>query len=504
MSALEVDAVLRRLPALELYSANVFRITGVSPGASDAQIRRRREEAELAARLGAAPGGAASRPAPETDTTGDLHALKDAFEALRNPVLRLVHELFWTWDVPGPHDEAVRAHSEALADGGPDAAWRAGLAAWAAALDDPRTWQHMEQRALELGDPRVGAATVERLRELAPLRVLAVGAAVAAAAAAAGDEAAATRHVALLAASPFGAALAARAVRDAVRPIDLEVRAAVEDAARAYAADPADAASAARRLLARAEPGLRVLARLLPQDHLTATLHDEVAHTVAAAAAAAYDADGEATGDLDEALELLDAAGALARGRPTAEQVARQRRAVADARVLAVVAPLQEAGKVDAARDVLRLWRRQCTDAGLREQLDRLVEDPRAVRAPVDDARARSGYLGCGIRTYGRRAEADDDTWVETRCLSVFGVPVYPLGSYLSDDRYVYAKVPMSAPTRWAQLLVLCLLAVVVALAVFGPAVAGATAAVLAALVAFDAAMHRRRTRGWLAEQLTA
>lgn len=497
MSALEVDAVLRRLPALEVYRANVFRVTGLPTDATDSQARRAREEAEVALRLGAplpTPYGEAGPKEPP-----DAHALKSAFEALRNPVLRLVHELFWLWGEPGAHDDAVRAHCRALEAGdAPESAWRSSLALWAEALRDPASWDRMHRRARDLDDPRVGPATVDRLREVAPVRVLAVGAELAAAAAVAADTDGAARHVRVLQGAPFDRGLVVRALADAVRPVEARLRDATEATERAAAAEPAEADAAGWRLLEDSADGLRVLALLLPTDATTAALHDEVAHAAASCAVAHFDA----TGRSDEALALLAEARGLAHERTTREFVERNRRTIADAQVLAVVAPLREAGNVDGAADVLRLWRRTCADENLRERLDRLADDPRAVRAPVDEAPARSGFLGCGMRPFGRRAVGDDGTWIETRCLSVFGLPVFPLAAYLSDKRYVYAKVPLSPATRWAQSGLLVALAVLVALVGFGPGVAAAAAAVVVAGLLLDVAVHRRKTRGWLADQL--
>src|ERR1700712_3620241 len=80
---------------------------------------------------------------------------------------------------------------------------------------------------------------------------------------------------------------------------------------------------------------------------------------------------------------------------------------------------------------------------------------PPTRRAAIDDRAVRGQVAGCGVRPFGRRAYGADETWLETRCATVFWVPVLPLGAYLSDDRFVYAKVPMSTWARWAQVLVL-------------------------------------------------
>jgi hypothetical protein len=250
-----------------------------------------------------------------------------------------------------------------------------------------------------------------------------------------------------------------------------------------------------------------VLDLLLPGDPLTEALHDEVATTVARCAVEHYNAlgsaddPGAAGAEVRTTLDLLEAAASLARERTTAEFCARNIATIADAQVLAVVAPMLAAGNVDLAADVLRAWRDRCTDPALRERLERLADDPRAVRAPVEDAPARSGHLGCGIRPFGRRAEGDDGTWVETRCVAVFGAPIYPLAAYLSDEDFVYAKVPMSAWTRAAQVLLLAALAVLGAAMLLGLLGAAVATAVLGGAFGVESVRRRTQTRGWLAER---
>jgi hypothetical protein len=137
----------------------------------------------------------------------------------------------------------------------------------------------------------------------------------------------------------------------------------------------------------------------------------------------------------------------------------------------------------------------------VRENLDRLLADPRAIRASVDDRANRRQYVGCGVRPFGRRAHGDDDTWLETRCATVFWVPVFPVAAYLSDENYVYAKVPMSTWTRWAQVLVLGLAAVLVAAVAFGPLIALALAVVLAAGLGGLHLSRRRQLAAYVAER---
>ncbi len=492
---LELDAVLRRLPVLDLYRVNMFRITGVATDASAGVVRRRREEALLAARLGTplplAPGELALDPPP------DAHALKDAFEAMYNPTQRLLHEVLWFWREDGPHDTAVAAHCAAL-EGGDSGRWGEALASWAAALDDPGFWAHVERRAKDLDDPRVGPATIARLREVLPVRILAVSAELAVTAAAAGRTAAATAHLDALRTCPFPPDLVADVVRRALAGVESRVHDEAADAARTAADRPEDAADAGAALLDRTGPPLAVFTALLgPDDALTSALHDEVANTVTRCGVAHYNA----TEDPARALALLKSAAGMARETTTVAFVKRNLHTLADARILAVVAPWRDAGDVDGAAEVLSMWRYRTSDPEVREIIDRLLEDPRAVRADVGEP---PGPLraGCGVHPFGRRAGEEDDTWIETRCVTVFFVPMFPLGAYLSDDSFVYAKVPMSPWTRWAQVAVLAVAALLVAAVVFGPLVAlGVAALVTGALVATHLS-RRHQMRTWLDEKL--
>lgn len=495
---LEVDAVLRRIPVLDLYRVNIFRISGVPTDASAAAVRRRREEAMLATRLGAPLpvefGELAPQPPP------DEHALKDAFEAMYNPVLRLVHEMFWLWGDDGPHDRAVAAHCRALeAADAPDALWRDALGSWADALADPGCWGHAEARAKDLDDPRVGTATVAGLREALPLRIVGVSAALAVAAATAGDAATAARHLDLLRSSPFPADLVEAALRRALHPTESRLHDETEAASRVAAERPEEAVPAAVDLMARSRNLLHVYTALLGAgDPLTAALHDEVANTAARCAIAQYNA----TERTEDALPVLAAAAELAREATTTAFVRRNLRTLTDAGVLGVIGPWRDSGDVDGAADLLRVWRGRTADAGVRENIDRLLADPRAIRASVDDRAIRRQYVGCGVRPFGRRAYGSDETWLETRCATVFWVPVLPLGAYLSDDRFVYAKVPMSTWTRWAQVLVLGLAAVLVATVAFGPLIGLALAVVVAAALGGMQLSRRRQMAAYVAERV--
>src|SRR5215475_6551381 len=92
----------------EIYRQNAFRLTGLTVTATNRDIRRRAEQLQVAAQFGADAGGSGGvLPLPEAPGTT---AVQEAIERLRDPVHRLVDELFWIWPAPGGGpDEAMAA-----------------------------------------------------------------------------------------------------------------------------------------------------------------------------------------------------------------------------------------------------------------------------------------------------------------------------------------------------------------------------------------------------------
>jgi hypothetical protein len=491
----DVDAVLRRLPVRDTYRANMFRVTGVLTDATAAQIRRRREEVGMAARLGTALpspfGDLAPDPAPGADE------VKAAFEAMQSPVIRLLHEALWLSGVP-THDAAVAAHATALDEpAAADDQWRAALAGWARTLDDDAYWFRLERRAKELDDPRVSTTTVAALRSRLPRRVLAPNAELATVAAAAGDSATVSRHLALLHDAPFPAESVAAALREACNPVIDRIHDECGALTEACADSPSEIIELGTNLLAVAPRLLAVPTAVLPPtDGLSTALHDEIANTVTRAAVAWVN-DG---GDPTLVQPLLDGAAGLARETTTVELVERTRRGLAEAAVLAVVEPWTSSGNPDGAVEVLRRWRKRGVAPHLAAEVDRVVKDPRAIRAALQDVPTRAVFVGCGVRPYGHRAYAED-TWVETRYVTVFWVPVYPLGSYLSDDEFVYARVPMTRWVRWVRHGMPIDAGVATCLPLFGRPITVAIAVASSAVVAGANRLRQRSIDAWLDER---
>jgi hypothetical protein len=478
----ELDNALRHLTGCGFYRDNVFRITGLPTDASPAQIRRRREEANLAERLGTtlAPGASdlPRQPSPTSDE------LRTAFESLRNPVLRLVHEMLWLWrynnDAPressgsAEHDAAVRSHCMALeaeyAGSSPesespditwlDRTWAQSMAAWATVLFTEEMWDWAKRRVEEIGDARLTTGTVRRLRTKLPLHIVAVNADLAARAAENGDDDA-DRHLRLLYESPFERTLVDRALRTAARPAEERVPVLCAAARSAVQADRNEAAEAAARLLDEARPLLRVVDTLLGSDDpLTRALHDEVASSVNACSVAYYNATDRGR----PAVDLLRHAQGFARERPTIDLVRRNLEVIEEGVLVAEVAQLCEKGWVEAAAARLRAWRRKTNDDQWKERLTAFLSDPRALRSPISSAPSRVHFYGCGVEVYGRRSPADDGTYIATHFITLLFIPVIPLAAHLRNSTHIYAKVPLSALARWWRRLVVMLILVIVAL----------------------------------------
>jgi flagellar motor protein MotB len=148
-----------------LYRDNAFRVTGLAVDATPRDIRRRSDRLRMMNRLGT---GQDDEPVllPPGEPV-DAEAYEQAVQRLRDPVCRLVDELFWFWPVGGTdpamdalrrgetdeaariwrdsssavaaHNLAVLTHVRALEDGGP---WERAFAHWRAVVDDDRvTWR---------------------------------------------------------------------------------------------------------------------------------------------------------------------------------------------------------------------------------------------------------------------------------------------------------------------------------------------------------------------------
>lgn len=296
----------------DLYRRNAFRVLGLAVDATPRQLRRRHDEVRAAQRLGRAVPAGGVLPLSPAPTAAEM---EEALQRLRDPVRRIVEELFWFWplrddpsnakDLPGrwrqraggrregglaAHNLAVLEHARALDAVAAGArhqreVWREVYRHWRRALGDDACWRWLERRTSELDDPRVGPELLLRVHAEVALRD-----------ADAGRPNAARQHVALIRSTGTGAAgsgtpgLGAHAARRALtavaEPVVARLRARCD---RPAAGDDPDGLSyAAGSLLTDTRPDLTVLRILLSDDDPAVVgAADEVASRVNGFAVAA-------------------------------------------------------------------------------------------------------------------------------------------------------------------------------------------------------------------------
>lgn len=280
--ARDIDRVLRPLEGHGLYRNNAFRVTGLPTDVSNRQVRRHREETQNPYYVTPVPDG--DVPLPPSD---DPDALRAAFEVLRDPLARLVHELFWIRpDQNSRHKRAVFVHSRALEATTPDGRvahgdtwdyWRVGLRLMAEAFVAEETWEWVRQRAAEIDDPRLSVAVLRALRDRLPEHVIGVSVGLAVRAASVGEELAEPQMKVLR-----GAGFEPRLVRDvsrgAVEPFTDRVRNTCETARQIV---PSAGLTAATELLEETTPALETCAAVLGNDDdVVGACRDEVARAV--------------------------------------------------------------------------------------------------------------------------------------------------------------------------------------------------------------------------------
>jgi hypothetical protein len=479
----ELDAVLSRISGAELYRGNAFRITGLSPAATSAGIRRAREEAVLASRLGTAlpvgEGGLALDPPPGTET------IRTAFETMSDPVARLIHELLWfstghaaSWPGADAHERAVRDHCEAVEAeyAGPhqpgsaearrlDELWKRSLAAWAGLLVDHGFWDHAKERARQIDDPRLTTGTVRRLRERLPRHIALVTAGLALRAVRLGEPAAA-RLVALLNESPLPEEAVDFALRETVRPAERAVRAACIAARNTVRQDGSTAAATGDEVLARTAEHLEVVRALCGADGvLMDALSDEVA-LVVNECAVIHDQVTERPGP---ALGLLARGAGLARIPRTRDLIQKNSSVLRQNALMGPLNAMCRKGKLERAARHLRALVRYASDDGLSAAAKEKAKDSRGLTASVGNPPSNTITPVIGSLLVGRRARNEQGRFISTSMLTVLFIPLIPIAAFEVDDLRVYARVPLSTFTRWWRRFVLTAL-VVLPVHAFAPA----------------------------------
>ncbi|WP_433179621.1 hypothetical protein [Actinoallomurus sp. CA-150999] len=296
----------------ELYRDNAFRITGLTVDATARDIRRQAEKMRVMARIGT---GSETMILPLGDPPDDAE-VQQATQRLRDPVHRILDELFWFWPATdggaddgitalrrgdldaalqgwrdtGPaavavHNLAVLNHAQALDHDRFDARgrrlWKDAFAYWRRVVSDDGFWELLESRVHEMADPRLTPAAAGRLRADLPAALLSVNARLAVRAAGDGCAEDAAEHIALMRKSGFRPATVDEVLRDAIAPDIARIRALGENAQQAVDADPRHGHEVIRRFLDQTTPLLALLASVFPEDHpVLLGARDEVAGRV--------------------------------------------------------------------------------------------------------------------------------------------------------------------------------------------------------------------------------
>ncbi|MEU6712851.1 hypothetical protein ABZ897_15325 [Nonomuraea sp. NPDC046802] len=286
----------------DLYRENAFRITGLPVRATTRDIRRHADKLRLMESIGRS--GASEGVLPPAQPP-DEDARRRAAQRLRDPVSRLVDELFWLWPMAegetdaamaallkgepqdalrvwerttkqpakavAVHNIAVLSHFWALdadeLDENAGRLWKRAYKCWGEVIADDFFWDLMRARAKELDDPRLTGGTVRRMREDLPAALLAINAQLAASAARDGRLKDSRGHISGMSASGFASELVDEARRGAVEHETSRIKALCENAWQAVKADPERGDELAERLLDEAKPLLRVVTGVLSDDH---------------------------------------------------------------------------------------------------------------------------------------------------------------------------------------------------------------------------------------------
>lgn len=310
-----VTAVLGTVLDDSPHLRNPFRLAGLRTDADSRQFRARVTELEASERLGAPVASRGVLPVPAAPDPADVRA---ALNHLRDPVNRLVHELFWIWpaddadpasdaleagDIPraeqiwlgqldengiAAHNLAVLRHLQGLETprGRAPETWLDALTAWDVALAGAALWERLRARARRIDERRLDDAALAELRRALPAALLRFHAAQLVRAAKDDDATTTTLHIDVLtrfgeqvarAPSSFGKAVFDEMRRSTVGILAAHIRSIAEDVADI---EGREALAAAHRMLDRARVPLLAMDRLRESTDLEGLgAHDELVWT---------------------------------------------------------------------------------------------------------------------------------------------------------------------------------------------------------------------------------
>lgn len=310
-----------------LYRGNLFRVLGLPVSATTADVRRQQKRLEMERKLGVTSNGAHGGMLA-LDPPGTPDETRAALDRLSEPEARLLDEVFWFWPLAadaaedlalralergqakeataiwtsgakqGPathvaiHNLAVFEHLVALdyearlTGNGLDTKqrerlgelWARALSRWGQVIESEDFWSALRTRVREMNDARLTTGLVRRIRATLPQALLLINGKIASGAAERRDTDNAHRHIQLIRGATFAASAADQAIREAIAPVRQRIKAAADNAKRAWQKAPQHGNRFARELHAQASPLLGIVDVLLPPNHPSRiALHDMVA-----------------------------------------------------------------------------------------------------------------------------------------------------------------------------------------------------------------------------------
>ena len=305
-----------------VYATNPFHLLGLSPFANSRAVRRRKEDLESAAAMGASGWKDEFRHLLGNTQVPSQEMVAAAFRRIEDPQQRIVDEFFWLWPIDDRDDEALEAllegrktvaetiwkeeeesgdirraviakhnvavynhfyaidcewqfieHNMSEPDSPDDHAkmckyWDAALERWEAIADDEDFWNVVKERVSDINDKRLTTGFIRRMRDEFPVAFDRINGDLAVEyAKLPGKHAETERHLRYMNESHRGLDDVAATLDAIFDPIEREVDLLTRESIRVRNATPHSALSAARTLLQNTK-GIRKMAdEMLGKDH---------------------------------------------------------------------------------------------------------------------------------------------------------------------------------------------------------------------------------------------
>jgi hypothetical protein len=347
------NQTLLKMAKPDIYRINAFRLLNVPITASTKEISSLIRRNELLSKYSDGPKSAADSLLPNLiEISSD--DINKALHRISDPELRFIDEFFWFWPISSvseiTQDEALSAfyqHNIAKAvsiwekqevDGSQfnvsthnlavfyhamaleyellesnkvklsekdlankKAYWAKAFKRWKHLQDEEFFWKRLEQRIVELADPRISKQNVSNIREGLPAIVLLINAILAIEAAEMNDIKDRDYHISLMRASGFGMNTINEAAHQAIVPQRTRIKMLCEEAKEQTEKTPEKGFEIADKLQRNALATLSIIDTLLPEaDSTKISSRDEIALQMKSSINSAF----SKTENLNKALEL--------------------------------------------------------------------------------------------------------------------------------------------------------------------------------------------------------